>query len=259
MANSKFIYSYNRFSEGAKLLAETMGIKRIKHSNSRFRPSANKTVINWGCGKEGPLQALTPCRILNDNGRVRMASNKLAYFSSLIEQPDAPRIPEWTTDQAVAREWNAAGCLVVARTVLNGHSAEGLVLIEPNTPPEAFTAAPLYTKYVKKLSEWRVHIVAGNVIDVQKKLKKVDFNEEERDSRIRNLANGYIFAREFDDLPDDVIEQANRAFNCSGLDFGAIDVIYNRHLNQAFVLEINTAPGLCGTTLEKYAEALGAL
>ena len=41
-----------------------------------------------------------------------------------------------------------------------------------------------------------------------------------------------------------------------GLDFGAVDVIYNGHSNRAYVLEINTAPGLTGTTLDNYAAAL---
>ena len=39
----------------------------------------------------------------------------------------------------------------------------------------------------------------------------------------------------------------------SGLTFGAIDVIWNEHQQKAFVLEINTAPGIEGTTVEKYA------
>lgn len=256
---SKFIYSYNRFSEGAKLLAETMGIKRIKHGRSKFRPGPNKTVINWGCGGERFPLELGLCRVLNHPANIKLMANKLEFFQTMEYSDNGPRIPEWTDDHFVARDWNAAGSLVVARTVLNGHSAVGLVLIEPNTPPEAFTVAPLYTRYVKKKGEFRVHIVAGNVIDVQKKMKKHDFDEAQRDTRIRNLANGYIFARENIDIPDDVLEQARRAMACSGLDFGAVDVIYNERENQAYVLEINTAPGLCGTTLTKYAEALGAL
>ena len=39
-------------------------------------------------------------------------------------------------------------------------------------------------------------------------------------------------------------------------DFGAFDVIYNQKKNQAFVLECNTAPGIEGTTLDNYVEAI---
>jgi len=45
------------------------------------------------------------------------------------------------------------------------------------------------------------------------------------------------------------------AVSALGLDFGAVDIIYNEHENQYYVLEVNTAPGLEGTTVEKYAEA----
>ncbi|MNY63636.1 hypothetical protein D3C86_2006230 [compost metagenome] len=49
------------------------------------------------------------------------------------------------------------------------------------------------------------------------------------------------------------------AVNAIGLTFGAVDVIWNEYRHQAYVLEVNTAPGLTGTTLEKYAEAFRGL
>jgi D-alanine-D-alanine ligase-like ATP-grasp enzyme len=39
------------------------------------------------------------------------------------------------------------------------------------------------------------------------------------------------------------------------LDFGAIDIIYNESRDQAYVLEVNTAPGLTGQTIQSYADA----
>jgi D-alanine-D-alanine ligase-like ATP-grasp enzyme len=44
------------------------------------------------------------------------------------------------------------------------------------------------------------------------------------------------------------------AIKSLGLDFGAIDMIYNERRNQYYVLEVNTACGLTGTTLDKYVE-----
>lgn len=251
---SVFLYSYNRFSEGAKALADAMGIKRIKHGNSRFRPGANKKVINWGCGSTDLFQILGD-NIINIPQSVRNCGNKLKFFQimshEMLDEEDKPRLPEWTTDAAVAQSWSAAGSLVVARTILNGHSAAGLVIINPGDP---WTEAPLYTKYVKKQDEYRVHIVNGRVIDVQKKAKRRDF-EGEHNHQVRNLANGYIYMREGVVAPDDVLEQAKRGMACSGLDFGACDVLWNNHFQQAYLLEINTAPGLTGSTLTAYAEA----
>jgi glutathione synthase/RimK-type ligase-like ATP-grasp enzyme len=41
-----------------------------------------------------------------------------------------------------------------------------------------------------------------------------------------------------------------------GLDFGAVDIGHRLIDNQFFVFEVNTAPGLEGTTLDKYAKAI---
>jgi D-alanine-D-alanine ligase-like ATP-grasp enzyme len=35
-----------------------------------------------------------------------------------------------------------------------------------------------------------------------------------------------------------------------------VDIIYNEKCNQCYVLEVNSRPGLSGTTLDNYCEAL---
>ena len=52
---------------------------------------------------------------------------------------------------------------------------------------------------------------------------------------------------------------AINAIRALHLDFGAVDIIYNERENQFYVLEVNTAPGLEGTTLQKYTESINAL
>ena len=60
--------------------------------------------------------------------------------------------------------------------------------------------------------------------------------------------------------PDPVRDTiAVNAVKALGLDFGAVDIIYNEKENQYYVLEVNTAPGLEGTTLIKYAERFSKL
>ncbi len=80
--------------------------------------------------------------------------------------------------------------------------------------------------------------------------------------KVRNNANGFIFARNGDalgDVPDDVLQQAIDGVTSLGLDFGAADVIYNERSSLAYVLEVNTAPGLEVTTLDNYSAAFNAL
>ena len=59
-------------------------------------------------------------------------------------------------------------------------------------------------------------------------------------------------------LPNDVIHQATMAVGCLQLDFGAVDVIWNEAQKRAYVLEVNTAPGIEGTTLMRYASAFSS-
>jgi len=119
--------------------------------------------------------------------------------------------------------------------------------------------APLYTKYVKKAEEYRVHVVRGEVIDVQMKRKRQEVPNEEVDYKVRNSANGWVYCRDGVTAPECVRSAAIGAVASCGLDFGAADVGFNRHKDQAYVFEVNTAPGLEGTTLDRYYEALAGL
>ena len=56
-----------------------------------------------------------------------------------------------------------------------------------------------------------------------------------------------------------VKEQALKAIQALGLDFGAVDVGYNTRENKAYVYEVNSAPGLQGTTLTAYTNAFKEL
>lgn len=114
--------------------------------------------------------------------------------------------------------------------------------------------APLYVQYVKKKEEFRLHFFRGEMFDVQRKARRIE--EENPNWQIRNHANGFIYQRNDIELPAGMVEVAAKIFNGTGLDFGAVDTIYNAHDERSYVLEINTAPGLTGTTLEKYVEIL---
>lgn len=253
---SLWVYSYNAGSQGAKDLAQSLGIRRIKAENSRFVGGPNKTVINWGSSNLPDNLEGSP--IINKPRSVALATNKLTFFNTVRNQDVGINTPEFTTsfDEAVA--WLAQGHTVVARTQLQGHSGSGIVMMEPNDPT-TFVRAPLYTKYIKKISEYRVHVVLGEVIDVQKKVLQENLRGEVTDFRVRSYNNGFIFMREGVEIPDNIKEMCRQTIDALGLDFGAVDLIYNRHQDRYYVLEVNTAPGLTGTTLTNYAAKLAEL
>ena len=141
-----------------------------------------------------------------------------------------------------------------ARTLINATSGRGIIEFESDDGE--YPDAPLYTEYIPKKAEYRVHIFNSVVIDVQQKKKKRNFETENRDTRVRNLHNGYVYTRDGIVPPDGLNDLAIRAVQAVGYNYGAVDVIYNEKRDACYVLEVNSRPGLMGTTLDKYSEAL---
>lgn len=252
-----FLYAHNEYSEGCKNLGRALNAKRIKHEGSKFKGRANKTVINWGSSRIGNPE-VAACRVINRPEAVAVCSNKLHFFQQIAGQVS---VPDWTTDFNTAMEWMINGETVVARTVLNGSGARGLVIMTLDDVA-SYVRAPLYTKYVPKAAEYRVHVVNGEIVDVQRKALRNGWQEANPGRRpnfkVRNLENGFIYMREGVNPPESVRQVALDGVRAAGLDFGACDIIYNERRERAYLLEINTAPGLEGTTVENYANAMRA-
>jgi D-alanine-D-alanine ligase-like ATP-grasp enzyme len=124
--------------------------------------------------------------------------------------------------------------------------------------PDTFVKAPLYVKYVPKTEEYRVHVFRNKIIDIQRKtLSKEKLQEknialEDVNWKIRNLDNCFIYQRANVNPPQSVLDVSKRVVGLCGLDFGAVDIIVGKKDNKPYVLEVNSAPGLQGTTLENY-------
>ena len=245
------IYTYKKGSNSAKAIAEAMGMKQIKLEGSKFKGSPDKLVINWGSSSVS--EEVQKCKVMNKPKAVAIAANKLKFFQQV---EGLVTIPDFTTDPEVAKSWSEAGSIVVGRKKLNGHSGEGLYIIEVGDWDKyGGVKFPLYTKYVPKKDEFRVHVVGKKVIDVRRKALKAGYAKEHVNWKVRNLAEGFIFAKEGFETPQDVLDQSIAAVLACGLDFGAVDVVWNNFRKEAYVLEINTACGLEGSTVDNYASA----
>lgn len=267
-----YVFPYKPGSAGARSLAQGLGTTTLRHENSRYRYRRDRMIINWGFSGRFPTEAIERTPILNVPTVVRRISNKLRFFNLIQNQPveTRARMPEFTTQQTEVVNWLNEGHCVVARNVLNGHSGAGISLLNNADDLNSLNAltggtTPLFVKYVKKRAEFRIHFMRRNwnsdceVIDTQKKGLRGDQPRDEVNFQIRNHHNGYVYIREGFMVPPDVIRQAELAFRASGLNFGAVDVIWNERNAQAWVLEINCAPGLTGTTITNYVEGFRRL
>lgn len=251
------VRAYQKASASAKALSNELRGLRLKQENSKYKYRKGDVIINWGCSVPDPygIPMINPPTVLSQT------TNKRSFFQLVEQKGLSSLVPPFTTDSGEAQSWVKDGNIAVCRTVLQGHSGEGIVLFSPEDVEKGLDIpfARLYTMYIPKKREYRVHIsrVSG-VFDLQRKIKNPDHPIEETDFKIRNHSNGFIYVRSEGDNPSPleripaVINAATKIFDATGLDFGAVDVIYNEKKGEAFVLEVNTSPGLEGTTLENY-------
>lgn len=245
-----YIYSHNNRSKGARQLANGLFSVLINHKASRFRGYKSKTVINWG-SSELPRE-VNKCNVINRPDAVARSVNKLSCFEML--SAFGVRVPTYTKEIDIAYGWIDRGYEVLCRTILNGSGGSGITIAKTK---EQIVEAPLYVMYVPKKDEYRIHCSLTSdkkfpvhLFYVQRKYKNP--NAEHNNVKIRNLEGGYLYENGDVRPPYDVYSQASRAFAASSLDFGAVDVIWSEKKQEAYVLEINTAPGLEGRTLQEY-------
>ena len=255
MYNRIRVYPYKIGSQGASVLCESLrnkGMRTLKvYGDRRYNPRRGDFLVNWG-SSTAPIWGSRGTPILNHWDNVRNASNKLWAFEIL--KRNGVSIPEFTTDIGEANDWRENGKIILARSILGGHSGNGITIISGSTE---LIQVPLYVKYIKKEKEYRVHVFNGQVIDIQQ--KKVSRGAENVNYQVRSHNNGWVYTRQVVAISNMVRNEALAAISALGLSFGAVDIIYNRHYNRAYVLEVNTAPGLEGSTIDLYTNRIEEL
>ena len=133
---------------------------------------------------------------------------------------------------------------------------KGIVIMEPkmDIAAENNIECPVYTLYKKKKREFRVHIFKENVIAIKEKKLRSGWTGE-RNSKIRNLANGYVFCN-CENEPAGLRELAQRAAAVVASDFKGVDIGYNEKLDELFVIEVNSMPGIEGSNIDAYVGAI---
>ena len=238
---------YKLASASSKAMAGALGVLRVTPKQLR-KYGEFPLLINWGATE----RRFPNARYINNPEAVARACNKQASFEAM-ERGGVPTVPH-TCEKATAQAWLEDGHSVVARRLLRANSGRGIVLVSPDGG-ETLPTAPLYTRYVKKADEYRVHVVGDTVVDFAQKKKRTEVDNEDVNYQIRNACNGWVFCREGVDPPDAVRDASVAAVRALGLDFGAVDVGWNTKEERPAVYEVNTAPGVEGTTLERYREA----
>jgi hypothetical protein len=253
-ANKFWVFPYAQGSEGAKLLCDELGCKRILREGSTFSKKATDVVINWGA---------SDCPAAYDalNKDIKSILNKAEFFKRLAGTGLTPAFAFNKMDAA-----DNLGFPIFCRTKLEGKDGEGIVIAEKFSQ---IVTAKLYTQYEDKTSEYRIHVGRGPVgyvvIGAQKKIKKAqpDGPNLSPDTRIMT-GDGVGFVWTVNDqpvhIPAQVSECVKKAFEkFPELTFCAFDVIYNNSTGKAYVLEANSAPMGTPETMKRYGKFFRSL
>jgi hypothetical protein len=232
----------NRNWSGGKRLARTMNI--------RYTNEPHKVIsINWGCSSPDFWDGVDRLRIVNRPEAVAIASNKLKFFVAALGNVS---VPEFTTHLDEAKQWNKDG-VILGRDSVCGRGGEGITVCEKNSEVKFHT---FYTKYVPKEREFRFHVHLNKVFWMQEKLWRKGIKV--KDKRIRGGKDSVFCFKHLEENPIPLLEEgkaaAIEAVRVCGLHFGAVDIGFGKNSHWV-VYEVNTAPGLEGTTVKKYAEA----
>lgn len=246
-----WVYTAGRLSESAYKLAHCDGFGRMTKGGG---VKTGNTIVNWGVGDDSKFPEFDfEYNLLNCPDAVLRAVNKRKAFEVWAGQ-HVSTVP-WTANKAVAQEWLQEGSTVIVRKILTGCEGAGIIVVEKGQP---LPDAPLYSKYIFKIREFRVHATRQTAFASHMKIKDPKTTEQPKTWKVRSYANGFIFQR--NNVPVSAARSALaiEAVSTLGLDFGAVDIIEDKH-GKFYVLEVNTAPGIEGQTTPAYAGAIKEL
>lgn len=236
-----YVYPYNSASESAKLLAEAIGAKRIRLQNSTYQYKEGDLIVNWG-------NSNCPYPSLNSAEALKRSINKLSCFRYLRGQ-GFEAIPDYWTNASDIPE---SAFPIFCRTEVEGRDGSGIVVA---TSRSELVDAKLYTSRVPG-TEYRVTVFQGEVTDIQTKLPRSGVQTLSYD--VKTYANGWGFQRKpVEKHVEEIITSlAADAVRTLGLDFAGCDIVYDMLTQRAYLLEVNSAMGLEGGALDRFASAV---
>lgn len=226
----------SRDSDTAKaLVAELNGIKegtakRIRSIKPLLDIKGNNLVVCWG-QPGGFVQENVPFKVLNN----RHIESKFRELELLKEGG------VWTVEFSRNKHWSDS----LARKEHHREASDLLAGLEKGD---------FYTEFTPMDDEFRVHVIKGLVVRIGKKVPRTsNYN-----LRFRSWNAGWRIAYSVDWRTDELVTllrgTARRAISAVDYDFGAVDIGIRSHDKRAVVFEVNSAPGLEGGTIERYAE-----
>lgn len=244
-----------RKSTGALELVKALGAIRLRNFDGadfwdkkhRVKIPAGSSIVAWG----SKLPELDDVRTLNAQEKIVNKEREVA----LLTKAGVPTVKFLTPDGKYGpKDYLKAGYL--ART--SNHMGGTDLLFGTNHPD-------FYTNKETLTTEVRIHMFAGKSIRAGIKVPRDGFveGEEKRWKKdtglyhpwIRSYDGGWRIKYDGFKSNKEMRDLASKAVKALGLTFGAVDIGVKTD-GKLIVLEVNSAPGLEGGTIESYVTAI---
>ncbi len=209
--------------------------KYLKHDDEVIIRYANASAIICKDTKYNQPSFISLCgnKLITSQELVRNNINTITFFNHR-EKPDT--FP------------------VVIRKTLYGQGGEGIVVVKNQEEFEENNGRNYYySNFFRFTSEYRIHVLGGQIARIFKKVRQEGV--ERKEFPIRNLKNGYDFSlRSNVDAFPKFKELVNKLTPVLTGKFYALDI--GMYQEEPYVIEINSGPGLSSNTADYYANYL---
>ena len=269
--------------------------KELGIDGGTSKPKGKKIVVGWGTKTKEDITFPTGTKVLNHPNSIRRNRNKFGTLEALKNAgvAVAPFVLANGVLTALDNGNSAISLPLVGRTKYHqGGKGFWMCLTKTHVRDAIDEGAQYFQNYVDIADEFRLHIFKEKLLYAQKKVKRDNMEEAfvaQHREKIENFANkaetkldkktldyalgriakehkhadmivrsnhrGWRFAV-IKKVNDALLETAKTALAAAGLNFGAVDCCLDAE-GRPWVIEINSGPGLDGSTLKTYVETLG--
>lgn len=250
-----------------------------------------KLIIGWGAKTKKDTTFGAGIKVLNHPNAIRNNRNK---FTSLTAMKAAKvNVADFADAKGLEAAWTGKNLPVVGRTNFHqGGKGFWLCLTAQQVRTAIDEGAQYFQKYIDIQDEFRLHVFNGELLYAQKKVRRDNMEEafiEQHTEKVASIAKknnvdldkntmDYVLGRLAKGNPNaDMIVRSNtrgwkfaqiknaninknllveavKALNATKLDFGAVDCCIDAD-GKAWIIEINSGPGLQGTPFKAYVDA----
>lgn len=296
MPKGVYIYFSGATDKTGQALADALEVQA-----GRTKPkTAQQIVIGWGA-KTKEATNLGKATVINHPDAIRVNRNK--YTALQLMQKAKVNVAPFVAAETVMAEFGkkktTIGLPLIGRTnyhqgggnfftcLTQTHVKETIAILNGKLKKKGY-----FQNYIDIESEFRLHVVNGEVIYAQRKTVRTNMKEAHvndqmdkikrmaekkgtkvddetlkfalgyqgdkiagQDLIVKSNTRGYKFSNvKLANVNKDLAAEAIKAVEALGLQFGAVDCAIDTD-KKAWIIEVNTGPGLEGTAFKNYVAA----